>query len=386
MKSRPARCRKFMVCAGEVSGDVHGSYLVNELRKLDPSISFFGMGSERLAAAGVDIRFDITARGSIGILEALPNLLPVFSVFHKIKRLLYEERPDLVILIDSQGINLPIARACKKIGIKTVYYIAPQEWLWGTPRGLRSVASLIDLIVAIFPKEYEMYKSSGANVIYEGHPLIDIVGSNIETHQFGVRNSEFVISLCPGSRTHELNTMLPILLKSAKLIQKAIPDVQFLIPAASSNILDLINAIIRNSSFVIRNYTIVSGQSYVCLARSRLAICTSGTINLESSLLGTPSIMTYKLSPLTYFIGKYILKIDRKIKYFSMPNILLDKAVIPELVMDKATPELIARTALSLLTDQAGHVQMLSSFRLLRQLLGAPGVIARVADAILKAA
>lgn len=166
---------KIMVSAGEVSGDVHGSYLIKEFKKLRPDIFFFGMGSERLAAEGVDVKFDITKRGTIGILEALPNILPVYSTFLKMKKLLLREKPDLVLLIDSQGFNMPFAKFCKKAGFKTVYYIAPQEWLWGTPRGIKRVADTVDLIVAIFQKEYEAYRAAGANVVYFGHPLVDIV-------------------------------------------------------------------------------------------------------------------------------------------------------------------------------------------------------------------
>ena len=384
MKPSLEREARIFIGAGEVSGDLHGSFLVNELKKLSPHLSFFGVGSEKLSAAGVAVRFDLTGRASVGLLEALPNLFPIFFAFNKIKRLLLAERPDLAILIDSQGINLPLARFCKKLGIKTVYYIPPHEWLWGTPRGVSAVARLIDLIVAIFPKEYEAYKAAGANVIYEGHPLIDIIQSS-KTRQFGIRNSAFVISLCPGSRTHELQTMLPVLLKSAELIQRERPDAQFLIPAASSSIHDYLKTLIRHSSFVIRNYKIVSVQTDDCLAQSQLAICTSGTINLEASLLGVPNIMAYKLSPLTYFLGKHLLKIDRKLKYFSMPNILLDERIVPELTMEKASPELIASTALALLRDRPEQERMRAAFQRLRRQLGAPGVIARVADAILKA-
>ncbi|MFH1387158.1 MAG: lipid-A-disaccharide synthase [bacterium] len=394
---------KIFVSAGEVSGDVHGSYLVKELKKLKPDAVFFGLGGEKLAEAGVDIRFNITRRGSIGILEALPNIIPIFSVFQKVKKLLLQEKPDLVILIDSQGINFPIANFCKKIGLKTVYYIAPQEWLWGTPRGVKKVADAVGLIVAIFEREYESYKKAGANVIFFGHPLIDIVNPS-PNGSTGLRRDQSsrspsqpsralprdshlptpnVISLCPGSRTHEIKNLLPILLKSAELIQKEIPDAHFIIPAASHDSYKIINSFICNLSFDICHLQALESASYDALASSTLALCTSGTINLEASLLGTPNIMIYKLSPLTYWIGKHILKIDKKLKYFSMPNILLDKKVIPELVMADANPEKIAAEALSILKYPDRSAKMKASFEQLKTLLGAPGVIAKTAKAIL---
>lgn len=364
---------KIMISAGEVSGDVHGSYLVKELKKLRPDISFFGVGSDRLAAAGMEIRFDITKRGTIGLLEALPNLWPLFLTFLKIKKLIRREKPDLVILIDSQGLNLPLAKFCKKIGVKSAYYIAPQEWLWGTPRGVKKVAGTVDLIVAIFEKEFEAYKKAGARVVYFGHPLLDIVAS---------RASRVAgqICLCPGSRAQELISLFPILLKAAELIQKEKPDVHFLIPTASIEIHEQLQHYTLN----IQHYTLLSpGSTYDALASSDLAICTSGTINLEASILDVPNIMVYKLSLLTYLIGKYLLKIDKKIKYFSMPNILLDEKIIPEFIMSDAEPKTIAAAAVGILNDRDKQAQMKSAFTRLRHVLGAPGAIHRAAQAIL---
>ena len=206
-----------MISAGEVSGDVHGSYLVKELKKLRSDIFFFGMGSERLAAEGVDVKFDISKRGTIGMVEVLPNILPIYLTFLKMKKLLLKEKPDLVLLIDSQGFNMPFAKFCKKVGIKTVYYIAPQEWLWGSPRGVKKVAETLDLIIAIFEKEYEIYKNTGARVVYFGHPLVDMVQAKMTKENarqvfFGDEICPSpVIAICPGSRRQEIRGLLPIL-------------------------------------------------------------------------------------------------------------------------------------------------------------------------------
>ena len=374
-----------MICAGEVSGDVHGSFLVQELKKLIPAATFFGVGSERLAAAGVELRFDITGRGTIGILETLPNLFPLYSIFQKIKKMALAEKPDLVILIDSQGINFPLAKFCKKAGLKTVYYIAPQEWLWGTPKNTRLVAEAVGLIVAIFPKEFAAYKEAGANVVYFGHPLLDIVkptmtGAEFRRNIFGpLPKHTPVISLCPGSRRQEIKTLFPILLRASTLIKRSFPDAKFVVPVASRQLEGLIAPIA--AAF---NVPIVVGHTYDAINASDLALCASGTINFESSLLGVPNIMVYKLSRLTYLIGKYLLKIDKKLKYFSMPNILLDKKVIPELIMSDANPARIAAEAVALLKDPARQAEMKQAFERLRQSLGAPGVIQRTAEAILE--
>jgi lipid-A-disaccharide synthase len=374
---------KIMISAGEVSGDVHGACLVREIKKLRPETEFFGVGSEQLAAAGVDVRFDITRRGTIGIFEALPNLFPLLALFQKIKKMVLAEKPDLVILIDSQGINFPLAKFCKKAGLKTVYYIAPQEWLWGTPKNVKLVAETVGLIVAIFRREYEAYRRAGARVVYFGHPLIDLVKPSLSRAEArnkflgGTAGHSPVIALCPGSRTQEIKGLLPILLRAGKLIQEKLPDARFLIPAATFDT-------IKDGFGLVEDFhpQAVVGQTYDILNASDLALCVSGTINLEASLLGVPNLMVYKLSRLTYLIGKYILKIDKKLKYFSMPNILLDEKIIPELVMADANPQTVAAAALEILRDPPRQARMKRAFARLKAELGAPGAVRRAADAI----
>lgn len=376
--------KKIMISSGEVSGDIQASYLVKELKALDPSLIFFGVGSDKLSSVGVRIDFDITARATVGLFEALPNIPYLYLTFKKIVSLMRQERPDLLILVDSQGINMPLAKEAKKMGIKTVYYIAPQEWLWGNTRNLKKVVSTIDLIVAIFEKEYYLYKKSGGRVAFFGHPLVDIVKPTLLKADacnlfFGTSAETFpTIALCPGSRVQEIRKLLPILLKAASLIKQKLPAARFLISAASLGI-------IREIFPYIDEYgpKAIVNHSYDILNVSNLAICTSGTINLEASLLSVPNLMVYKLSPLTYFIGKYFLKIDKKIPFFSMPNLLLNSPVVPELVMSEANPERIANEALSILNNPEKTKEMKSSFLLLKDKLGSPGVISRCAKEIL---
>jgi lipid-A-disaccharide synthase len=375
--------KKIMISAGEVSGDIHGKYLVRELKKLNPNLYIFGLGSEKLLSEGVDVKFDLTKRGTIGLLEALPNIVPIYFIYLKMVALLKQEKPDLVLLIDSQGINLPLAKAAKKLGLKTVYYIAPQEWLWGTARGVKNVVAAVDQLIAIFQREHDIYQSAGGQVQYFGHPLIDIVkaeSSIIEVRkEFLGETIGPVISICPGSRRQEIKGLFPILLKAAQKIKEALPQAKFLIPAASTDIIkmifDLVNEDFRPKAVV--------GHTYDLLAASDLALCTSGTINLEASILATPNIMVYKLNPLTFFIGKKILKIGEKLPFYSMPNILLEEKVIPELVMGEAKPDTIALEAIKILTNPDRQQKMKASFARLKTKLGAPGVIAKAAKSIL---
>jgi len=189
-----------------------------------------------------------------------------------------------------------------------------------------------------------------------------------------------IIAICPGSRTQEIKGLFPILLKAGELIKKELPDAKFLVPAAST---DMIKRVFNMVSEDFRPKAVV-GHTYDILAASDLAICTSGTINLEASILGTPNIMVYKLSPLTYFLGKYVLKIGERLPYYSMPNILLEQKVIPELVMDQATPETIAQEAVAMINDSARQQNMRASFDALKNKLGSPGVISRCAQSILQ--
>ncbi|MFC1637700.1 lipid-A-disaccharide synthase [Candidatus Margulisiibacteriota bacterium] len=374
--------KKIMISAGEVSGDIHGTYLVREIKKIDPDVYFFGMGSEKLLAEGVDVKIDISKRGTIGIFEALPNILPVYLAYRQLVDLMKREKPDILLLVDSQGINMPLAKKAKKLGIKTVYYIAPQEWLWGTAKGVKRVAKTVDLIVAIFAKEAETYKAAGGNVAFHGHPLIDIVKPDHPKHEarrelLGTDEGP-VVALCPGSRTQEIKGLFPILLKAGAEVKKHIPNARFVIPAASTAMIKEIFGMISD----FRPKAVV-GHTYDILGAADLAICTSGTINLEASILGTPNIMVYKLNPLTYFLGKYILKIGEKLPYFSMPNLLLEEKAIPELVMAEANPQRIAQEAIAILQNHARQEKMRASFARLKTQLGSAGVISRCARAVL---
>lgn len=371
---------KIMVSAGEISGDLHGAYLVNELKKLLPNAYYFGIGSERLAAAGVEIKLDITRRSTIGILETIPNLLALYRSFRRAKALLIKERPDLVILIDSQGFNLPLANFCRSLGIKTVYYIAPQEWLWGTNKGVARVLRAVSRVIAIFPAEYKKFRSFGDNVVYFGHPLLDIVKASADQpalrQKFSFTAGQ-VVALCPGSRQQELKSLLPILAETARLMRQAKPEINFIVPVSSPRFLNIIE-----QAFSDLACKFVLNDSYDALASADLAICVSGTVNLEASLLGVPNIMVYKLSRFSYYLGKYILKIEKKIKYFCMTNIVLDKKVIPELIMDQANPFLISKSALTLLASKADREAMSREFSRLKDILGQSGVISQAAKSI----
>jgi len=358
--------------AAEVSADLHGSYLAKELG----DCQLFGMGGEKMRVAGVDVRIDITDKSSIGIIEALRYIPSHLITLHKLKNMLKQEKPDALILIDAQGLNMPLASYAKQLGIKTIYYIAPQEWLWGTKKGLNKVIKNIDLIISIFKKEDEIFRSAGGNSVYYGHPLLDIVKPSMTkdqfTRKFGLDPSKKIIALCPGSRKHELKDLFSILIETANKLGNA----QFVMPIASSKLSGLIETKASASKVDIK---VIEGYSNDVLAHSDLVIAKSGTIVLESVILGTPVIMFYKLSRLTYLIGKKILNIN--LKYYSMPNILADKMIVPELVMERATAENIYKEAQKILENPGRYKEGLAQ---VKSLLGDEGAIKKATQKIIE--
>lgn len=372
---------KIMFSSGEVSGDMHAAYLAEEIKKIDSQLYLFGMGSERLRACGVDIRCDISKQATIGLLEALPNIANLYSAFLKMKGLLTNEKPDLLILIDSQGFNVPLAKFAKSLGIKTIYYIPPQEWLWGTERNAKKIAETLDLIIAIFYKEYSLYKKLGASVEYFGHPLLDIVrpslDKNIFCKKYDLSLNSPIISLCPGSRIHEIKNFMPPLLKAAKLLKNKVPDIQFVLPISIKWLNPLIHKAFRRHHFYC---TLIQDNKYNALAHSDIVLAASGTINLEACILGIPNLMFYKLSPLSYWIGKNILKIGKKMHFFSMPNLLADEMIVPEIIQNDLTPANLYNKARYLLDNKE---KIKASFNKVISKLGPSGAIHKSAQAIL---
>jgi len=375
---------KLMISAAEVSGDVHGAKLAQELRKAQPDISLFGLGGERMAASGVEIKLDITDKSTIGVIEPLKFLPSHLRSLKLLSALMKAERPDALIVIDAQGFHMPLVREARKLKIRTVYYIAPQEWLWGTEKGVKNVAKAVDLIIAVFQKEFEAYKKSGARVVYFGHPVLDIAKPSqtkerLKLASYVEAGAPFV-GLFPGSRRQEIERLLPVMLDAIKLIRAKFGKVNPLLGLSSSKFRGRIEKMVERSNV---DLSIVEGGTYDTLSAADVSIAASGTILLEAAVLGAPIIMTYKLSPLSYFIGKHILKIDRKLPYYSMPNILAGEKIIPEFVMADANAENIANEVISLLADRTKVEKMKRGFARVKALLGEPGVVARAARGIL---
>ena len=377
--------RKIAISAAEVSGDVHGACLAAELRSLAPDISLFGMGGEKMRAEGVNIKVDVTEKSTIGITEALRHLPSQLFAYLKMVRLLKKERPSALVLIDAQGFNIPLAKAAKKLKIKTIYYISPHYWLWGLEKELKEVAGIPDKIVAIFEDEASLYFKAGAKVSYFGHPLVDIVKTTMEKEEFfskfGLDPLTKVIGLFPGSRLQEIRALLPFELKAAEIIDSSIGGAQFLLPVASPKLKKDITKILAKTKI---NVKVLDGLNYDVLNASDVIITSGGSTTLEAAILNTPSVMFYRLSKVSEFFIFKVMKI--KIPFYSLPNLMEGKGIIPELVQKEATPENLAEETISLLVDDKRVARIKSDFANIRKKLGSPGVVRKVAEEVLKTA
>lgn len=372
---------KIMLSAGEVSGDLHGSALADELKKINNRVYLFGMGGEKMRSAGVDIKIDITSRGTVGIAEIIRHIPYLLSAFLKMRSILKKEKPDLLVLIDYQGFNMLLASAAKKIGIKTAYYIPPQEWLWGTKKGVINVANTIGRIISIFEDEARIYKNAGGNVTYVGNPNLDTAKPTMNKDSFckllGLNPKFPIFGLFPGSRIQEIEFLLKIVLDASRIIKAKVPNAQFVLSLSSEHFRSDIKKLVAKSGLDI---PIIHGHNHNILNSSNISIAASGTTTMEAVILDAPVVTFYKVSQLSYFIGKYILRIG--LPFYAMPNILANKEVIPELIQSNLTPENISCSVLRLLTDKNEMAKMKEGFRAIRARMGAPGAVKRAAETI----
>jgi len=374
---------KIMLVAGEISGDVHGGMLADSLKELNPDVRMFGIGGHRMKQAGVDIKFDVTKYASIGIWENARNyLFTMRKVFNQTKKFLEEEDPSCVVLIDYQGFNIELAKVAKKKGIRIVYYVPPQYWAWNTGKA-KYVAKLVDAIIAILKQEEEAYSKVGANVTFVGNPLLDTVKvyhSKEEIYKiYDLDPYSPVVALLPGSRFSEIRSLLPDMLKAAKIIREEISDVQFVLPVAAKHLTEKIEEIEKKINSGAR---IIQGHSYEILTICNVGIICSGLATMEASILGAPMVVAYKVSFLTELIARMVLKL----KDVSPPNILAGRRIVPELLQSKANPQNIANEVLTLLRDKKKIKEMKASLHEAVLNLGHEGASRRAAAIVLKVA
>ena len=370
---------RILISAGEASGDIHAAAVTAAIKKIDPSAEVFGMGGDALRNSGGEVLFDIKDHGVMGFVEVIKKLPALFQLRDDFEKVMDERKPDCLITVDYPGFNMKLAKLAHEKGIPVVSYIAPSAWAWNKSRA-KNVAKIVDRVACIFPFEYDVYKEAGAKVEFVGHPLVDIVKPSMtinEANAFaGKKEGRKLILLMPGSRLMEIEKMLPTLLEAAKIIQKQLPEVDFVMPRAGTIPLNLLEDKIKESGL---NVKITEGHNYDLFSVADLALATSGTVTLEAALCGLGSVIVYRTNPLTYMIAKMVVNIP----HIGLPNIVAGKSVVPELIQNDFTPAKVAKAAMELLESER-NVLLKKDLEYVKERLGKPGAVNRVAELVLK--
>ena len=370
---------KIMLSAGETSGDLHGAALARELRALDPSIALIGFGGAEMAAAGVTLRQNYTDYNVMGISAVLLNLRRLFVLLDDLTRLMEEERPDVLVIIDYPDFNWRLAARAKERGIPVFSYIPPSAWAWRKGRA-KSCAALADEIVAIFPHELPPYEAAGANISFVGNPLIDTVRAEMEPEEacrhFGIEENDVPILLMPGSRREEIERLLPPMLGAAEILQTRDPARRFFLPVAGGVDEQRIEEHLAASPVEV---TLTHDARYALMKAARAAIAASGTVVMEAAVMGLPAVVLYRMSALSYFVGRLLVDVPR----FSLSNILLGETFETELLQGAVQPERIAAAMEPIIAD--GEARSYVTERLARavEMLGEPHAARRVAEKII---
>ncbi|MBF0473966.1 MAG: lipid-A-disaccharide synthase [Nitrospirae bacterium] len=319
-----------MIISGEASGELYGSLLATELKKRQPEIILTGVGGERMEKAGVKVISKIS--GTIGFIEALSSAKQLIDTYRLIKKMFKTNRPDLIVLIDFPDFNLMVAKTAKAMGIKVLYYVSPQVWLWRSGR-VNKIARLCDRIAVILPFEEAIYKDANIPCKFVGHPVMEEIQSfdlNIDglKKEFSLDLNRPVCAILPGSRHSEMDKHLPILADTLDILSNKYPDLQFIMPLASAINWDKYSTIISRMSNA--GALMVKDRAVEVLSVSDIALVASGTATLQTALLGVPMVIFYKVSPLSFFIGTLIMKIMP----IGLPNILAGRLIVPELLQE----------------------------------------------------
>ncbi len=396
----PVSGPKILIVAGEASGDRHGARLVAEIQKMLPGAHFVGIGGKALAARGVEMLARAEDLAVVGLTEVLGRLPAVVHALGKVNRVLKQDRPSLVILIDFPDFNFLVARLAKWRGVPVMYYISPQVWAWRRHR-VRTIARCVDRMVVIFPFEESFYQQRGVAVTFVGHPLVETLPEvprrELLLKEWGLDPGRFTLALLPGSRGSEIERHLPVMLAASRLIRQAVPETQFILPLASTAPRGLVEGMVEEflgeggaHGLEVRAtgtcgplpppLKIIPGQAYAALAAAHLAVVASGTVTVEAALAGTPTVIVYRLAPLTYRVAKLLIRVD----HIGMANLLAGEGIFPELIQEDCTPERLAEEALGWIKKPARMHDLRRGLARVVAGLGPPGASQRAARVALE--
>lgn len=369
-----------LLSVGDASGDVYASDFVRELAALRPGTRFVGLGGPEMEKAGVEIVVEQSALAVGGLIELLPDLHRVVGAWRRMRAALERERPDLVVLMDSSGFNIPFARRAGRLGIPSLYYVAPQVWVWRKGR-VQKIARWVSRVAVIFPFEPDAYAHSSVPVEFVGHPLVDrLRQAKLERgaarSALGLPEEATIVALLPGSRDSEMRRFLPLFLETAKLVHARDPRVHFVLPRASSVEAEGIEARLREAKLPsLMAVEVLAGRAHEVLCAADVALAKPGTSTLEAALLGCPLVVAGFATWFTAFVVRRMMDVDA----YAMPNLIAGERIVPELIQEEARPEAIADAVLSLCSGPARELQ-LARFAELRETLAKGGAARRAAE------
>lgn len=367
-----------MIVAGETSGELYGALLAAALKKQRPDIQILGVGGERMQQAGVELISWISS--AFGLTESLTSLLAIRRTFRKSVAMLQSREPEVLVLIDYPDFNLRLAQEAKKRHIKVLYYVSPQVWAWRKKR-VGKIVRLVDRMAVVLPFEEEIYRAAGLPCEFVGHPVYDEI-RNLPADKdelksdLGIEKGRPLLALLPGSRTHELEKNLPLMLSVVREYKRVSGGYQFCIPFAPNTDVEKYSRTIR--LLKAEGVVINKGESLKVLAASEAAVITSGTATLQAALLGVPLVVVYRLHPLTYWIGRMIVRV----RHISLVNILSDREVVRELLQSEATAGNIASELRKVLSDSPCRKSMTEAYTAIKAIYSKKNASDRVASLV----
>ena len=367
-----------MISCGEASGDLYAGALVSALRARDPQCHVVGFGGDRLREAGAELEGDYRGFAVTGLTEAIRVLPRSYAMIRRLVERARRDRPDVLVTIDFPDFNFRLASAVHKLGIPVVYYISPQLWAWRHGR-IHAMKRFVSKVLVIFPFEVPIYEQQSIPVEFVGHPLVDLI-PEVEPRgpfltRLGLTAAAPTVALLPGSRPNELRETAGVLADAARLVSQRVASVQFVV-ARAPHLADALFAPLTSAGL---RLAMVEGRTDDVLHAADTVITASGTATVQTALHERPMVIVYRLSPLTYRLGRRFVRVNT----FGMANLVAGKTVVPELIQDDFTPERVAAETIRFLTDDVLASNTRAELAAVRERLGAPGASGRAADAIL---
>ena len=376
--SGPTEATRLLLSCGEPSGDLYGAELVRHLRRKLPLLSVFGIGGDRLLAQEASLTAHVRDMAVVGLVEVLRHLGRLRAVFRRLIVEIEREPPDVAVLIDYAGFNLRLARVLRRRRIPVVYYVSPQVWAWRRGR-VRTIRECVSRMLVLFPFEEALYRQAGVPVTFVGHPLVDLVQPPTDRggirQDLGLDPSRPLVAVLPGSRPQEVAHNLPPLAEAVSRLSRRRPDLQFVLAAAAG-----LEPASFETDLAGKALRVVASRTYDVVGAADLAIVASGTATIETALLGTPMIVVYRISPLSYALGRPFVRLP----HYAMVNLVAGRRLVPELIQGGFTPGAVEAEALSLLENPTKAARMRSGLHEVRRLLGEPGASGRAAWAVLE--